>query len=619
MDTSASDGFPGPDGGVGKLPSDACEQETRCATPELLQASESASISISMTTTSGYAAGISAEIPTPSSRIRDRYLIRSLLGKGGFGAVYEAWDEVLQRIVAIKVARSDRFSETQGRQRFLDEARAAARLRHPQIITVFDSGTDEAGNPFVVFEYINGESLSERIRRQPLERKEAVALVATVAEAMHVAHKLGLVHRDLKPPNILLDKSGQPHVADFGLAVDEKSQREMAGEVAGSPQYMSPEQLRGETQYLDGRTDIWSLGVILYELLTKRRPFTGRDLLELKEEIRCREPKPLRQIDDSIPAELEQICLRCLRKPIVERYSTAADLATALRRFQSRENRVSRVPKPVLIGAGIGASCLIGAMLFFGNGTNPGKNGDEKPAVIETKSTDRAVVVESTQPTNLVPPVKAPAEPVSGEWFPVLKSAPKFLEWPVQSKNSRWELDAKQQEFWLSCDSRAMIATGKVLSGDYQIQGSLFQSPWTGQFGFFLGAHEIDDGGTPLRRVQIVELQCSQVGGRLQAKLQRFVEIQELTGARRVRSRQGFASATLPTMSSRDERLEISVSGGRLTRIQWGDHYVRDLIRPDADQFVNAADGYGEWGIFADSTTGIVRNLEFFLQPESVK
>ncbi|MCX7422291.1 MAG: serine/threonine-protein kinase [Planctomycetia bacterium] len=310
---------------------------TGVATPdtESRRAASVGAAGVSMTTTSSFSAGKSlgdSDLNLPS-RLQDRYEFRSLLGVGGFGAVYEAWDEVLQRSVAIKLARRDRFEGTSGRQRFLEEARAVAKLKHPHLVTVFDSGSDAEGNPFVVFELIVGESLAERMKRQPLSSSEAVTVMVAVADAVHAAHKHGLIHRDLKPPNILLDAAGHPHVTDFGLAVDEHSQREMAGEVAGSPQYMSPEQIRGETQYLDGRTDIWSLGVVLYELLARRRPFSGRDLSELCDEIQHREPKPIRQIDESVSIELEEICLRCLRKNIAERWTSAAELAARLRQL----------------------------------------------------------------------------------------------------------------------------------------------------------------------------------------------------------------------------------------------------------------------------------------------
>jgi serine/threonine protein kinase len=173
------------------------------------------------------------------------------------------------------------------------------------------------------------------MRHQPLAAAEAAALLATVAEAVHFAHRRGFVHRDLKPGNILLDAQRQPHVVDFGLAVHESTQSQRAGHVGGTPFFMAPEQVRGETQWLDGRADVWALGVILYELLTGRRPFQAGTRAALAEEIERRDPKPPRQIAAAVPEALERICLRCLAKRPADRYATAKDLAHALRQWQS--------------------------------------------------------------------------------------------------------------------------------------------------------------------------------------------------------------------------------------------------------------------------------------------
>lgn len=266
-----------------------------------------------------------------------KYEVRKLLGQGSFGNVYLAHDSDLDRLVALKVPSSNHFSSSQAVESFLAEARTAARLDHPGIVRVHGV-TRDSGNLVIVLEYVEGCSLADAIKSQSFDHRRIAEIVRQVAEAVNHANQAGLIHRDLKPANILINSEGRPRVADFGLAVHEDVQRSRKGEVAGSPAYMAPEQVRGETERLDGRTDQWSLGVILYELLTGRRPFAGDTREELFGEIEHRDPKPPRQIDSRIPVQLERICLKCLSKRMSDRYSTVGDLATALGNWESKQS-----------------------------------------------------------------------------------------------------------------------------------------------------------------------------------------------------------------------------------------------------------------------------------------
>jgi formylglycine-generating enzyme required for sulfatase activity len=254
-----------------------------------------------------------------------------ILGEGGFGRVYYSRHDDLDREVAIKVARAGLLGSSEREELLLHEARLAAGLKHPAIVTVYDVGRLAGGSPYIVFEYIEGQSLSRKFREDMPPRTALVRLLARVADATHHAHRAGLVHRDLKPSNILIDAQGEPHVTDFGLALNEDLRRLRTGQIAGTPAFMAPEQVRGETHRLDGRTDIWSLGVILYEGLTGRLPFPGRERRAIYHEILEREPVPLRQIDEGVPQELERICLKCLAKRMTDRYTSAAELAEDLR------------------------------------------------------------------------------------------------------------------------------------------------------------------------------------------------------------------------------------------------------------------------------------------------
>lgn len=269
-----------------------------------------------------------------------RYEVLSLLGRGGTAEVFEATDRLLGRRVAVKVLREGVAPDPQAISGFRREARAAAALNHPSIVTVYDVGMDE-DRPFIVMERVNGEPLSDvldRERRLPPGR--AAAIAQSIAEALACAHDAGIVHRDLKPRNVMLTGSGQVKVLDFGIA--QALDRTPVEEPLGTAEYLSPEQAIGLP--LDGRSDIYSLGVVLFEMLAGRPPFTGDLALAVMHQHVTEEPPPLARFSPEAPAPLRAIVDRCLRKDRGTRPRNARELAFELRRFRSGPDATDPLP-----------------------------------------------------------------------------------------------------------------------------------------------------------------------------------------------------------------------------------------------------------------------------------
>lgn len=257
-----------------------------------------------------------------------RYLVRAVLGKGGFGEVYLAFDPKLQREVAIKVPLLNQHASETQTASFVNEAQLAANLQHAGIVSVHDVDV-EAGLPYIVYEYVAGMQLDRWAKLKKLTPITSVRLICKILDAVAHAHKENVIHCDLKLANILIDSEDQPHIADFGLALRQNLHGETNG-LSGTPAVMAPEQIRGLRNQLDARTDIWAVGVMLYELLAGTRPFIASDRKALFEAIQHQPPTPISQHNATIPLELQQMVDRCLRKKSDERFSTADELRVSL-------------------------------------------------------------------------------------------------------------------------------------------------------------------------------------------------------------------------------------------------------------------------------------------------
>jgi len=286
----------------------------------------------------GLGAGPFAE-EAPLGTLGD-YVLRRRIGRGGMGVVYDAWQGSLDRSVALKVLPSGVAADSKAFLRFMREAKTAAQLSHPNIVAVYGMGVEQ-NTPYYSMELVEGETLAQILRREPPAPEafqahclRMAAAFADVADGLQHAHSKGVVHRDLKPSNLILDREGRLRILDFGLArLEGQEALTASGELLGTPLYMSPEQARRRKVPVDHRTDIYSLGATLYEMLTWRPPFQGKDREDTLSQIIERDPPEPRQLNPRVPRDIETIVLKCLRKDPADRYGTAEALGQDLRRF----------------------------------------------------------------------------------------------------------------------------------------------------------------------------------------------------------------------------------------------------------------------------------------------
>jgi tRNA A-37 threonylcarbamoyl transferase component Bud32 len=273
------------------------------------------------------------------------YEVLDILGRGGMAVVYKARQQSLRRLVAIKVVLAGQHASPEEITRFRIEVETVARLRHPNIVQIYEVGQHD-GCPYCSLEFVEGGNLSQRLNGNPLPTEQAAQITEALARGMHAAHQRGIIHRDLKPSNVLLTADGQPKITDFGLAkwMDTDLGQTRTGAVMGTPSYMAPEQADGRSKEVGPAADVYGLGAILYELLTGRPPFQAETPLDTLLKVVSEEPVPPRRLRPHLPQDLQTICLKCLEKDPRRRYPSAEALADDLSRYLRGEAISARPP-----------------------------------------------------------------------------------------------------------------------------------------------------------------------------------------------------------------------------------------------------------------------------------
>ena len=324
--------------------------------------------------------------PMEGSGVFGKYDLLGEVGRGGMGVVYKARQRDLNRIVALKMILASEWASAEEIRRFQAEARAAARLRHRNIVAIHEIG-EQLGRHFFAMDFVEGESLSAIVARGALAPEQAVRWMVSIAQAVEHLHSQGIVHRDLKPSNVLIDSAGEPIVMDFGLAkiFDSDDGATRSGAILGTPSYMSPEQAAGRNSLISTRSDVYSLGAMLYEMLSGRPPFREATPLDTLVQVIEGEPTLLRQLVATIPRALELICFKCLEKDPARRYASAAELSADLTRYlqgepveaqhggpwQSVERWVRRQPSLAVHLAAISCALVIVQWRYWLTETDP--------------------------------------------------------------------------------------------------------------------------------------------------------------------------------------------------------------------------------------------------------